>query len=101
MNKTIAAALSILKSQDWFYMMEDYGYKEAKTRAEKNMRHFVEVTNQLEDNAREALRALWVATFKYNQTLRSFTPYPDAPQRLATMEEAEQRVNAIITRAAA
>ncbi len=98
---TITTALRILDAQDWFYMMEDYGYTAAKERAQKNMRRFVEVTNRLGADAREALRTLWVATFKYNQTLRSFTPNPQAPQLQAAMEEAEQRVNAMIIQAAA
>ena len=60
----IERALSILKAQDWYWMMSDTS--RAYNNACGSMRAFVQLVSTINDKAIvEALRNLWTATYEY------------------------------------
>lgn len=79
----IENALSILNGFDFhWHLGDDYAYTNGtRERMEKKMRKFVALAEQCEETIKNALRALWVATYDYARCTSIF--------RKPTAEETE------------
>ena len=66
-SSIIETALSILNGFDFhWHLGDDYAYTNGtRTRMQNKMREFVALADKCEETIKNALRALWVATYDY------------------------------------
>lgn len=95
-TELIEKALNILKGHDWYYMMVDYGYERARAKAKASRDYFVEVTNEIGGEARELLRALWIATYNHCACFRPCWTSDSEPECKKALEEAQANLNVFL-----
>lgn len=95
-SELIDKALNILNNQDWYYMMVDYGYDRAHQKAKASRDFFVTVTNEIGGEARELLRALWIATYNHCACFRPCWTSEREPLYKKALDEAQANLDAYI-----
>lgn len=97
-NDIISKALSILKSHDFYWMMDDYAYTNGTLgRAEANMRYFVSTIKQLPSELYNLMKSLWMAEYNYCSCFRPGWTNPEAPKYEEEKEKLYAEVEALLT----
>lgn len=95
-NELCELAQNIFKGHDFYYMMVDYGYASAAVSAQASMRYFVEVTNLIGGELREAFRKMWIAGHDYYACFRPGWTDPDHKEKEAAFNEAKAELAALL-----
>lgn len=91
-------ALSIIKSHDWTWRMEDSNYKSNQARAKRVRDKFTSILKKFstvrlrEINAKNTLRDLWVAHYELSIPFRSADYYDLIQEKIKRLEETLEQI---------
>lgn len=99
MEELIKEALTIISSFDWYWQMDDYGYKQNQKKAESQKNQFRIVLSKIDDNEIvELLRQLWILNYKLTRPYETEEYYTEVKAELKTAEtKLEQLKESLIT----